>query len=84
MHNSKITKFINRFAYDQELSAGQLAVSSNYPSYKDIPMGERFEIYVRYHHKIQGKKEIKWILMETFFFGCFGQYICIFFISESQ
>ncbi|KAI9249764.1 glycoside hydrolase superfamily [Phascolomyces articulosus] len=47
-----------QFAYDQDLHSGELIVSSNYASYNDVPMGERFEIYVRYHRKIEAFRAI--------------------------
>lgn len=43
------------FGYDQELRPGQLVVTSNYSSYKDIATGDRFEVYVRYHRKLEGE-----------------------------
>ncbi|KAJ8651597.1 hypothetical protein O0I10_012834 [Lichtheimia ornata] len=46
------------FGYDQELRPGQLVVTSNYSSYKDIATGDRFEVYVRYHRKLEAFRAI--------------------------
>jgi hypothetical protein len=44
------------FIYDNNLRQGEYTVASNYNSYSDIVAGDRFEIQIRFHRKIDGKK----------------------------
>ncbi|ORZ02623.1 glycoside hydrolase superfamily [Syncephalastrum racemosum] len=41
------------FAHDPNLATGQLIVTSNYADYKEVSDGHRFDIYIRYHRKIE-------------------------------
>lgn len=58
-NNTKLCVFTNScydsFICDLSLREGEYTSASNYNSYSDIVDGDRFEIQIRFHRKIDGK-----------------------------
>lgn len=49
------TQILYSFVHDTNLREGEYISASNYNSYNDRIDGDRFEIQIRYHRKIDGK-----------------------------
>lgn len=60
MSNKILLVFTNitSFIYDAGLVEGEYVCKSNYINYAEVLPGDRFEIQVTYHRKIDGKIEL--------------------------
>ena len=47
-------RYYNSFIYDTALREGEYTSVSNYNSYNDMASGDKFEVQVRFHRKIDG------------------------------
>ncbi|KAF7727377.1 hypothetical protein EC973_007620 [Apophysomyces ossiformis] len=54
--------WITSFIRDPDLRSGDLVVFTDYPTFKDVRMGDKFQIYVRYKRKVEAFRALGCLL----------------------